>query len=326
MKDHPHIHSDCPPSPRSCLRVAIPAGIGDAIWALAKIPALLRRSGAETLDIGICEGRPRRTRPFVERFDFVQSVRYCERSCVGSPRATPDGFLNWVESRPNWHGYDWLLQANSHLERGRRLEAWLPDLETDWRIAERFRFTDEETRHALRLERRISPYCVFYLGPERGNTVAGHNRGPLWKPEDWGQLAAGYRRLGLAIVVVGAEYDRSYYVRYAGAHLGPCHDAIGRWEIGHTLAVIRRARFVVAYQSGIGIVPVYMGVPAAVFWRPHGDSINAKVHISFDERMAEAWAPREALSLGRYLPLIYTRSSPESIVEHAVGHGWLLAR
>ena len=41
-----------------------------------------------------------------------------------------------------WHGeFDWMLQANRHLESGLRLETWLPEMETDWRIADRFRFT-----------------------------------------------------------------------------------------------------------------------------------------------------------------------------------------
>ena len=135
-------------------------------------------------------------------------------------------------------------------------------------------------------------------------------------------MADACRALGLSDVVVGAEYDRSYFEKYVAAHLGPCYDAIGKWPIGQTFAVVQRARFVVAYQSGIGIFAVYMGIPATVFWRPHGDSIDPAGYVSFREGMASAWAPQEALDSGRYLPSIYTRCSPESIVEHARSHNW----
>src|SRR5205823_3957049 len=103
-----------------------------------------------------------------------------------------------------------------------------------------------------------------------------------------GRLAKYCRWMGLAVVVVGADYDRSYFEAHAARHIGACHDAIGRWEIGQTFAVIQRARFVVAYQSGVGIFSVYLGIPAAVFWRPHGNSIDPEGYVSFREKMASA--------------------------------------
>jgi FkbM family methyltransferase len=305
------------------LRLAAPGGIGDWLWVATKISALLRHYGAQNVLLTMCSGPPYRLKPFVERFDFIESAEYTSLKCVEDNPFTPEGTLNWKPSSVGWHGqFDFFLQANRHLERGGRLEDWLSGLDTEWDIARRFRLTPEELSQARQLETELGPYCVFYLGPEQGNTVYGHNRGPLWKPEDWGRLADLCRSLGLAVVVVGAEYDRSYFEQHVAKHLGACYDAIGHWQIARTFAVIRRARFVIAYQSGIGIFAVYMGVPSAIFWRPHGDSIQPKHYVSFSEQMASAWAPPEALGSGRYLPLIYTRCSPESIVEHAVTHDW----
>lgn len=309
----------CPP----LLRVAVPAGIGDSVWALMKVPDMLRQYGAEQAHIALCGPPPQRAKPFIERFDFVASVEYSSWECVEQPPYTRQGVYNWAPSGVGWHNeFDWMLQANRHLESGLRLETWLPEFAIDWNIADRITFTGREVRLARELAEQLGPYCVFYLGPELGNTTAGHNRGPLWTPQEWGRLAERCRALGLAIVVVGAEYDRSYFESHVAQHLGSCFDAIGKWPIGHTFAVVQRSRFVVAYQSGIGIFGVYMGVPAAVFWRPDGDSIDPAGYVSFREAMASAWAPQPALDSGRYLPSIYTRCSPESIVEHARSHNW----
>ena len=248
------------------LRVAVPAGIGDSVWALTKIPHLLRLYGAEQAHIGLCGSAPYRALSFVERFDFVASAENTRWECLEAHVTTPEGVYNWAPSGIGWHGeYDWMLQANRHLESGLRLETWLPEMETDWRIADRFRFTSREVREAIEFERRHGPYCVFYLGPEQGNTTWGHNRGPFWTPPDWGALARHFRELGLKIVVVGATYDRSYFDKHAGQQLGECVNAIGNWSIGQTFSIVQRARCVVAYQSGIGIFAVYLGVPTACF-------------------------------------------------------------
>ncbi|WP_339911608.1 FkbM family methyltransferase [Symmachiella dynata] len=305
------------------LRVAVPAGIGDSVWALMKIPDMLKAYGAEKAHVALCGGPPHRAKSFVERFDFVATVENSPWLCVEQPCYTTEGVYNWAPSGIGWHNeFDWMLQANRHLESGRRLEKWLPEFATEWNIADRFHFTGSEVRVARELSERVGPYCVFYLGPELGNTTSGHNRGPLWTPHDWGALADRCRDLGLSIVVVGAEYDRPYFENYVAEHLGPCFDAIGKWPIGQTFAIIQRARFVIAYQSGVGIFSVYMGVPAVVFWRPDGDSIDPLGFVSFREEMASAWAPQDALASGRYLPSIYTHCSPDSIIEHARRHNW----
>ena len=308
------------------LNIAVPPGIGDSVWGLMKVPALLKQTGAVCANVAICGDPARESKPFIERFQFVNNVTYSSHRCLPEDRFTEEGVNNWTSSRRGWLGkFDWLLQANRWLESGRRLENWLAGLETEWRIADQFVFTGEEVRKARQLEEQLGPYCAFFLGPERGNTVAGHNRGPLWSPEDWYRLAELCRSLGLAVVVVGANRDRSYFEKYFDSRLGESYNAIGKWHIGQTFAVIQRSRFMISYQSGLGIFAVYMGVPTAISWRPHGDSLLPEGFLTFREEMASAWAPPESLASGRYLPLIYTRCSPESIIYHAKDHHWHLS-
>src|SRR5262249_32366118 len=114
----------------------------------------------------------------------------------------------------------------------------------------------------------------------------------------------------------------SYFERHVAQHIGECYDAIGQWPVALTFAVIQRSRFVVGYQSGIAIFSVYRGIPTACFCRPQGDSIDPEGYVSFREQMASGWVPKEALDASRYLPLIYTRCTAESIADHAARHNW----
>ena len=298
--------------------MALPPGIGDAFWCLLKVAALCRSERACGVDIEVCGGPPYRSREFLEAFDFVRSVSHTELRIIEAEFTTPGGEYNYAPSQPRWHNrFDWMLQANGHLERGRRLEDWLPELEIDWKVMDHFRWPGKAVERAAAIGKQLGAYCVFYAGPEIGNTRAGHNRNGLWRPADWVRLAELARQAGLQVVFAGAAYDRSYLTNYLlPAGLKECHDYLGAWQIEVTLAVIRGARFHVGYQSGLGIVATFLGVPTAMFWRPYGDSILPDQRVTFREEMATAWVPPEHVASGRYLPCIYGRSTPEGIMEH----------
>jgi len=265
-----------------------------------------------------------RTREFLGHFDFVVRSGYTPwHIAEADPQVLPDGTFNYAPSQPRWHGeFDWMLQANGHLERGGRLEDWLPELEPEWDFARRFRFRPDEEAAADAFAGEVGGrYVVMFAASEPANTTGGHNRGPLWAPGQWAALCDLFLGDGVRPVFVGAAWDRSYFER----HLRPLLPAavLGRidcWPIGTTFAVIKRSAGVVAYQSGLGIFAVYLGVPCAMWWRSDGDSIHPNVFISFREAMARGWAPPGAVESGRYLPLIYGRCSPESIHAHARAH------
>lgn len=320
------LHNSGPPAVlnRPELYVAVPPGIGDAVWSLMKLPALLRQSGREKCVIGVQGGGSgeiaKRAVPFVERFDFVERAQFDTHN-IGEGGTYPNGVYRYYPTAQGWKGYDWLLIANGHLEHGRRLEEWQPQWETDWRIADHFRFTAKELAAAAEFRAEQGPFVLFYLGPEGGNTRSGHNRGELWSPRDWGRLSDMFRGTGRRIVVIGAPYDRPYFDRCRPL-LGDVVDCIGQWHIAQTFAVMRQADATVAFQSGLAIFGVYLGCNVASWWRPHGNSQDPREYITFDERMAHDWSPPGAVDSGRYLPQIYGRSTPAGIFSHAQEH-WL---
>jgi len=292
------------------LKLAVPPGIGDAVWSLMKVPALLEHTGKDFATVAICGQPPLRAGEFVGRFTFVDSWFYSDLSTVESDFTTPDGVFNHAPTQPNWHGrFDWLLNVNQHLEYGRRLDDWWPELPTAWNISDMYQFEPDEIELARAIKKTVGPFVVFYLGPLAGNTTAGHNRDSLWTPEDWGRCAMAARAAGRTVIVVGAEYDRSYF-ELCEPHLGDVINAVGTWEISVTFAVIQLADRVLAYQSGIGIFATLLDVPTAMFWRPHGNSILPDEYVTFSEDMATAWVPPATLEAGRYTPLIYGKTPP----------------
>lgn len=304
------------------LRIGVPPGIGDSLWAMTKVPAILEAEGADSAHVVVADCPPLRSKEFLEAFDFVSQVSYesLPLNHPGHPHnVLPDGTWAYTLTRKNLGDLDWWLVPNWDLEHGSRLETWLPQFSIDWDIHKRFRFTAQAKHTARAMAKKMGPYAVFYLGPDRGNTTDGHNRGPMWSVADWVELTTALCEMGLqSLVVVGAEYDRPYADKVLPQIRGlpmDIVDAVGRWEIDETFKVCQGAKFVVSYQSGIGIFSVYLRVPTVLWWRPRNNSILPQAHLHFDEQMATAWAPPDMLEGGTYQGLIYGRCTPQSVAE-----------
>lgn len=320
------------------MKFLLPQGIGDSVWAIHKVQSIAAKLGDGRIDILLSGGTHQietRALDFVRRFSFVDSAEMRPYSVHPKVPVSPEGQYNYIQDGmydfPDNTGWRvercCALMPNGPLERGIRLEDWLPQYEINWDIWKDFRISSEETRFAIDLHAAIGDYAVFYLGPLTGNTIDGHNRGPLWTPQDW--LALGrhvHQHCGLKIVVVGAPYDASYFDTMIGPQLNGDTpfwiNLIGKTSIGQLYAVTSRARFVLSYQSGVGIVSTYLGTPTGIFWRPRGDSISPSRYLSFEERMASAWVPPSVLQSGRHLPLIYGRHGLAYIKKEIDAHGW----
>ena len=329
------------------MKFLVPTGIGDICWALTKIQSI---AGGQPIDVDIACADPNdeiemRALPFVRNFTFVRNAQLVyKRLCCqdpdpefpGTPKDVDDeGLYRYIPSGPN--GDHFILIANGHLEKGERLEQWLPEYRTDWSFARHFQFTDKydsifahdcwEHAKQIQLNRIGGDFAIFYLGPERGNVDAGHNRGFLWEPSDWVTLGKACNEAGLRVVVVGANYDRSYWERYVQEGVAAAGmkwlDLIGKLHIAETFALCQRSKFVVAYQSGIAIFSHYLGCKVATWWRRKGDSIRPDKYLSFHEAMATAWNKPGTVENGTYLPLIYKRETVTDVIEMMRKRRWL---
>lgn len=318
------------------MRFLIPQGIGDAIWALMKTEDVNRQlDPAGKLNIKIAcmdQLSPSESRAldFVSRFKFVNSVAMYDVPSRGQGGAallpgicgTEFGYYNYLpDGTTDYPEIDYVLIPNASLERGIRLEEWLPQFKVNWQVMDSFTFYKNELEEAEQIK---EPYAAFFLGSLEGNGRAGHNRNSIWKPEEWvdlGERIMDY--FGGRIVVVGGNDDRSYYdQRIVPLLKRSWIDCLGNRTIGTSYAITKKARFMISYQSGMGIVSNYMKVPLGIFWRAKGDSVSPYDFISFEESMASAWADPETIKQGKHMPLIYGRHDVDYIMHEIKERNW----
>lgn len=305
-----------------------PNGIGDTLWVLHKIRSI---AGDRPIEM-VLSGQPDRdvnwrAVPFLKRFPFIDRVSVLDVPVLWSEdddkRNDAQGRYRYIEDGEH-NGFIYLV-PNAVLERGERLETWRPDHPVDWDVVKEFDWSD--TERGTDLGRAFRPFACFYLGPEAGNVDEGHNRGFLWEPKHWVELALMFQDRGLRIVVVGADYDRSYWERYVRPGVAEAgmkwFDLIGKLEIGETMALIRESKFFVSYQCGLAIFAHYLGQRVACWWRPDGDSIHPKRLVGFDNRMKDSWTNPKIVAAGKYLGLFYRKETPYDIFAEMEKRGWL---
>lgn len=314
----------------------LPQGIGDSVWALHKIQSVAEKHKAKRIDVFLNCSEPDhvqvRALDFVWRFSFVDSANMMQIDIHPSEgeRVDADGHYVYIPDGPmKYYGDDYfVLMPNGPLERGVRLEDWLPEYDINWNIAKDFKFDANEEDYAEGFSKEIGPYCVFYTGPMSGNFGNGHNRNAIWTPQDWAMLGQLFQKeMGLSVVVVGADYDAMYYDYWVTSEIEryeqpPWKSFIGKLTISETFALVKRARFTISYQSGIGIFSSYLGIPTGIFWRAKGDSISPDCYLSFEESMSSGWTRPDMISSGKHLPLIYGRHSFGYIFEEVRRRGW----
>jgi hypothetical protein len=317
------------------MRFVLPTGIGDSVWALHKIQSVRDKlAPGEPIDVYLSCGKSSalesRALDFVRRFDFINSVEMRPGwELRREPVFHPAGYWNYIDD--GMYEFEGerccVLIPNASLERGIRLEQWLPQYAIDWTIFHHFKVSRAEKSFANKLYSRLGPYVVFYPGPLGGNTLEGHNRNMLWKPAEW--ISLGKRihdELKLRIVAVGAPYDRDYYDHLLAPSLNGSSNywtnLIGKTSLGELFSVTSRAKFVISYQAGVGIISTYLNTPTGIFWRPRGDSISQHGFLSFEEEMASAWVPPTMIESGAHLPLIYGRHGVNYIMENIKDRGW----
>lgn len=322
------------------MKYLLPTGIGDSVWALHKIQSIhakLDPSGPIDVLLSCSDLNPLQERAldFVRRFDFISSaemrLNYGLLNILNdkTPPFTPGGYYDYIEDgKYTFKGEKVVaLIPNAALERGLRLESWLPHHEINWDIFSHFRLSTKEIAYGERVRSKLGPYAVFYPGPLHGNTIEGHNRNMLWKPAEWVELGERiHDEYGIPLVIVGASYDHDYYTHMIAPRLNgsATHwiDLIGRTTLGELFSVTNNAKFVISYQAGVGIVSTYLRTPTAIWWRARGDSISQIGFLSFEEEMSHAWTPPAILESGSYLPMIYGRAGVEFILSEITRRGW----
>lgn len=285
------------------------AGIGDSIWILQK---LINQS--EKFNWVLPGGNPRRGK---QVFDLLPQIT---ESCVYSDRSMKVRDIVKQSERGNWSSIkkqSFYLECNSHLEAGKRIEDWLPDLQTSYTLP-----------WATTLDHELKANLYLTISGEiKGNELTvTHNMNPkpyiglygssystsrswgFWQADKWAELAA---RIGkeFTYVVLGAEWDKDLAGDLIPRLKSYGLDVIN--TVGQPLSVVieimKRLHAFIGFPSGLSILNETLAARQTVMFYPP--------HLI---KMMNTWADPARIESGAYKGCQFC--SPETI------YNWLKDR
>lgn len=250
------------------IRVALPLGIGDAFWSTTKFRALSAYHSGRPIHAFISESPNHQTVNFLRAVPSVSEAFLSEKAPMDVWRELPPNhrFPRWstLAGCAKWRGFDYVLVANGHLERGLALETWLPELETEWDYP--FSISPEDRAHAEALcggARRVLLY-LSGIGPNQGFHC--HR----WRAKDWAEVVSRLNAEGLEPLLVGADTkDDLGYLEWVLKAMGAGARflvGVGRTTVPQYCALIESALCWAGLNSGGGILAGARRTPTVMLW------------------------------------------------------------
>lgn len=279
-------------------RFIVPGGIGDDAWCYLKAAALAKRWGSPVQFCPVGD-HPRRAQEFIELLPGVSFGGYSD--------INGDELLSYVLREPpvdldNLRGTTAPLCANFHLEAGKRIEEWYPEVDATFDL--KLKTTASHRAKAKEIvgpgkQTTIGVYPAAY-GPARGWSFFGispqRNDYHEALVRAWADLVIGLakEKPDARFVLIGATFDQEIHdelgkaLRAARVDVREC---VGQ-HFGVAAEVLKACDLLVAFPSGIPIVATLLGTPT-VWWLP-----DRQVEGGGNLKNLTGWTPPGAIEKG----------------------------
>jgi len=296
--------------------VAVPPGIGDMHWVLEILESFKEKNRIDKLTIALVDRGPGHhySEEFLHLIPFVDSIRYMKKipfkfSILGE---SGDPFMRNVGCRDAQGNckIDYLMEFNSRLEHGMRIEDILPEYEVNFEYPIKYPMRAKNFVKFIKKGAGNKLY-LFYASSYQGNNnwTRGH-----WDPKEWIALAEKiHAETKKKPILIGAEWDKKYANEIKNQDTGnKIIDLVGKTNLAEMLGLLREANCVVSFLSGIVILATRFKTPCASFW----PTSKLAPHWHDPNKFQKSWIPPGADNDG-YLPFFYgaKNTTPKGIFE-----------
>ena len=271
------------------MKIGVPSGVGDVSWIVSK----LKHAG--TFEYVVANGWPHRTVPYLELLpEVVASASYGDfqyDDILAFEQARGiNGATRWSDIVDSGAG-TFLLEPNRHLEEGKPLADWLPDLPTDYHYqmvtTERHRTRATKLLHGL-------------PRPLWGISAASYRGSEAWKT--WGyEQWSRFLKLFLAeaegtIVLMGGFWDD---LTSSLSSEDGYPDLVGKTDMGTAVEVLRHLDGYVGFSSGLGMLNTVDWGKTFLLWPEHQTPLST------------SWADPDMLEQRTYMASLWLE--PEEV-------------
>lgn len=235
------------------------AGIGDGIWMMQK----LINSG-ERFRFILPDGVPQRGHQLFELLPQVaESCAYAAN--LGYAKVKQN---NQQSKKKNWAEITdkkFYLSANEHLEQGKRIEDWLPDLPVSFKLDYATDADDKATARVLLTDTWENKYIGIYTSAY--SSVRNWNG---WDAAKWLRLIKMlYKGKNIHFVIVGATFDVGVVEDLIKGlkELGINHiNTVGQ-PLSVVVEILKRLNYFIGFPSGLSILNETLGKDGVMMYK-----------------------------------------------------------
>lgn len=245
--------------------IRVPPGIGDNIWLLQKLI-----NAKEKFDFQISNLKPQRGKQIFDLLPQVSnSCTYVDGLRYDSIKQAASGF-----KKSKWSVIKdkaFALEVNSHLEAGKRLEEYLPDLKITYKLPY---ITDGHGFEPWHLPEYNRPTKPKYIGiyTSAYSTVRSWN---FWNERQWfdfvQKIHCEFHPGEVIFVIIGAFWDidlsanlmkifRENNIQY--------FDTIGK-PLNYVIELLKALDYFIGFPSGLSIINETLHKPTMMFYPLH---------------------------------------------------------
>lgn len=271
-------------------------GIGDNIWLLMKLV-----NAGERFIFQLSDGKPQRGKQI---FDLFPQVAAGAEYVPGLPYKVikENNIANFLPKFSSINIQDFYLSCNEHLEAGHRIEEFLPDLPTTYKLD----YVTTNDQHQIAsdfltpgLKNKKRHIGIF------GSSYSTTRAWGFWNEDGWFELISKIHKYdpGYKFVIIGADWDtdmaRNLMSKLEGANI-PFVNTVGQ-DLGTVVEILKHIDYFIGFPSGLSILNETLGKNGVMFYPPH---------LS---KMINAWADPARIQSGDYKGCLFC--SPDKIFD-----------
>lgn len=271
------------------IKLAVPAGIGDFSWIWVKLSTI---KDVEW-EVYSPDCYPQRTKEFCDLLENVQGglgKHTYQDILLQERRFHP---LRTWQDYQNAFGEDIIyIQSNKHLEQGKPLRDWLPDLDCNFHYKLNLK---EQVMQELKIN---GPLFGFHTASMQG--IRNWN---AWMPETWVEfLKQVYKEFpDFTFIALGGYWDVDTIQEIKGLLKDdfPLIDLVGKTTISDAIRILNKLDYYVGFSSGLNCLANVLNKPCTALWPKH------------QRQLMYSWADPESVVRRDYMGFTY--DSPERI-------------
>jgi len=285
------------------ITLGVPSGIGDISWVYSKLHCAPQEFDFE---ITVSDGWPHRSAEFCRLLPRVVKAEYQDFDYKDilvaqkfNPITTFDDIVKYGLGRT-------MLSCNFHLESGKRLEKFLPDLDTDFHYP--LKTTEEDALAAKELiiasasaapgDVLIGISAASYRGSEAWDT---------WRAPKWNRFLDLLQEIAnkrFRFVLLGGFWDD---LTFALSKRPDAVEFVGKTTIAQAYEMQKLLDGYIGFSSGLGVLATLLSRPTVMLWPKHQVALST------------SWAPPDMLKDKSYVALQW--DEPFEVVQQV--EGWL---